>query len=70
MEGLAEEAPEPDAVPQKKVIQRSMDRAEEGAPILLALRIREAGAQRVEFFVHPKVVARHQSTVFGCHQLR
>ena len=65
LKGLAEEASEPDPVSQKKVVQRPMDRAEESVSVLFALGIRETGAERVEFSVHPPVVARQQSTVFG-----
>jgi len=65
LKGLAEEASEPDPVSQKKVVQRPMDRAKESVSVLFALGIRETRAERVEFSVHPPVVARQQPTVFG-----
>src|SRR5206468_4938023 len=51
---------EPGAVGEEEVVQRPVDRAEEGAPVLLPHLVGERRAECVKPFVHPGVVARER----------
>ena len=51
---------EPEAVRQQQMIQRAVDRAEEGPEIPLALLVGELGAERIQPLVHPAVVGGHR----------
>src|SRR6185369_4189647 len=56
-------------VGQEQVIQRPVDRAEEGADVAAALGIRDLCRNRVELLVHPRVVARQRLVLIdGGHQ--
>jgi len=59
----AGEPAHPHAIGQQQVVERPVDRLEEGAGVLLALLVGELRAARVELLVHPPVVAGHAAGV-------
>src|SRR5262249_27352993 len=60
---LFDEATKPHPVAPKQVVERAVDRAEEGASVTPALAVVDVADQRIQPFVHPAVVARHQLTI-------
>jgi hypothetical protein len=67
--GLAVETRQPNPVADQDVVQREVDRAEEGGPLRLALGVGELGASRVEPVVGPGVVGGQTAKIGGIQQL-
>jgi hypothetical protein len=66
---IAREAGEPREVSAEEVIERGVDRAEEGATVAPALFVRHVGAARVEALVHPAIVGSHHDAVVAVDHL-
>src|SRR5262249_23539413 len=56
----------PHLVGPQQVIERAVDRAEEGAALLLALGVAQLVGGAIEVLVLPAVVDRHGAHVLGC----
>ena len=61
---LAVESAQPHAVGKQQVIKNAADGTERCAGLALAGFVRHVGANGIQFFIHPAIVARHHSKIF------